>query len=54
MEFPFDCGKVLNAAEDGYSMIDAKAMKMLIVNKQATAIIDTMGERSAKVIVLEF
>ncbi len=48
MEFPFDCAAALDADEQGYAIIDSKTMKHLLPNKQASLVIDTFGQLSAK------
>ena len=52
MEFPFDCSLTLSADEEGFSIHDALSIKKLLPGKKVGAIIDTMGELSAKVHIM--
>ena len=50
MEYPFNCESLLSANSEGISIIDVSFLKAKKCHPQIMAIIDRLGELSAKVL----
>jgi len=50
MEFPFNCEELFKAGHNGVAIVDSKFLKQNKYPPNAMAIIDKLGELSAKVL----